>query len=156
MRATDAALHLFLRFVRNVTILAKAIRHLHTSRVIRPCFLVIDHEFPDSISTRKLVLETAKYNVITAYSAKEAVATFRLFPNVSGIVMNEAVTDTDCASLVNELRAIRPNVLMIVTSSRGPTDCVVADHQLNNFDPAALLNLLRKLVPNPLEHYLSE
>jgi response regulator RpfG family c-di-GMP phosphodiesterase len=136
--------------------LAIEVAHLHTSPVIRPCFLVIDHEFPDSISTRKLVLETAKYNVITAYSAKEAVETFRLFPSVSGIVMNEAVTGTDCTSLVNELRAIRSDILLIVTSSRGPTDCVVADHQLNNFDPAALLNLLRKLVPNPLEHYLSE
>jgi DNA-binding response OmpR family regulator len=117
---------------------------------------VIDHEFPDSISTRKLVLETAKYNVITAYSGNEAIDTFRLFPNVSGIVMNEAVTGMDCASLVKELRAIRSDVLLIVTSSRGVTDCVVADHQLDNFDPASLLKLLRRLVPNPLEHYLSE
>jgi response regulator RpfG family c-di-GMP phosphodiesterase len=124
--------------------------------MIRPCFLVIDHEFPDSISTRKLVLETAKYNVITAYSGNEAIDTFRLFPNVSGIVMNEAVTGMDCASLVKELRAIRSDVLLIVTSSRGVTDCVVADHQLDNFDPASLLKLLRRLVPNPLEHYLSE
>jgi len=124
--------------------------------MIRPCFLVIDHEFPDSISTRKLVLETAKYNVITAYSGNEAIDTFRLFPKVSGIVMNEAVTGMDCASLVKELRAIRSDVLLIVTSSRGVTDCVVADHQLDNFDPASLLKLLRRLVPNPLEHYLSE
>jgi DNA-binding response OmpR family regulator len=124
--------------------------------MIRPCFLVIDHEFPDSISTRKLVLETAKYNVLTAYSGREAVEMFRLYPNVSGVVMNEAVTGMDCASLVKELRAIRSDVLLIVTSSRGVTDCVVADHQLDNFDPASLLKLLRKLVPNPLEHYLSE
>jgi CheY-like chemotaxis protein len=117
---------------------------------------VIDHEFPDSISTRKLVLETAKYNVITAYSGREAVETFKLFPNVSGIVMNEAVAGMDCASLVKELRAIRSDVLLIVTSSRGITDCVVADHQLNNFDPASLLRLLRQLVPNPLEHHISE
>jgi response regulator RpfG family c-di-GMP phosphodiesterase len=129
---------------------------MHTNPVIRPCFLVIDHEFPDSISTRKLVLETAKYNVITAYSSTEAVETFKLFPNVSGIVMNEAVTGTDCTALVKELRAIRSDVLMIVTSSRGVTECVIADHQLDNFDPAALLKLLRRLVPNPLEHYLSE
>ena len=125
-------------------------------RVIRPCFLVIDHEFPDSISTRKLVLETAKYNVLTAYSGAEAVETLKLYPNVSGIVMNEAVTGMDCASLVKELRAIRSDVLLIVTSSRGVTDCVMADHQLDNFDPASLLKLLRQLVPNPLEHYLSE
>jgi response regulator RpfG family c-di-GMP phosphodiesterase len=124
--------------------------------MIRPCFLVIDHEFPDSISTRKLVLETAKYNVLTAYSGAEAVEAFKLYPNVSGIVMNEAVTGMDCAALVKELRTIRPDVLLIVTSSRGTTDCVVADHQLDNFDPASLLTLLRKLVPNPLEHYLSE
>jgi DNA-binding response OmpR family regulator len=133
-----------------------AAARLHTSPVIRPCFLVIDHEFPDSISTRKLVLETAKYNVLTAYSGTEAVETFKLYPNVTGIVMNEAVTGTDCASLVKELRAIRSDVLLIVTSSRGVTDCVMADHQLDNFDPAALLKLLRKLAPNPLEHYLSE
>jgi response regulator RpfG family c-di-GMP phosphodiesterase len=131
-------------------------RHLHTNAVIRPCFLVIDHEFPDSISTRKLVLETAKYNVLTAYSGNEAIETFRLFPNVHGIVMNEAVTGMDCAALVKELRAIRPDVLLIVTSSQGISDCVVADHQLDNFDPASLLKLLRRLVPNPLEHYLSE
>jgi CheY-like chemotaxis protein len=129
---------------------------MHTSPVIRPCFLVIDHEFPDSISTRKLVLETAKYNVLTAYSGTEAVETFKLFPNINGIVMNEAVTGMDCASMVKQLRAIRSDVLLIVTSSRGVTDCVVADHQLDNFDPASLLKMLRRLVPNPLEHYLSE
>jgi CheY-like chemotaxis protein len=53
---------------------------------------VVDHEFPDSISTRKLVLETAKYNVSTAYSGREAVETLKLFPNVSGIVMNEGLS----------------------------------------------------------------
>jgi response regulator RpfG family c-di-GMP phosphodiesterase len=122
----------------------------------RPCFLVIDHEFPDSISTRKLVLETAKYNVITAYSGTEAIETFKIYPNVSGIVMNEAVAGMDCSALVKELRTIRSDVLLIVTSSRGTSDCVVADHYLDNFDPASLLKLLRELVPNPLEHYLSE
>ncbi len=79
-----------------------------------------------------------------------------MYPNVTGIVMNEAVTGMDCASLVKELRSIRSDVLLIVTSSRGTTDCVMADHQLDNFDPASLLKLLRELAPNPLEHYISE
>jgi response regulator RpfG family c-di-GMP phosphodiesterase len=137
--------------------LARAKTGVHPKKsMVRPCFIVIDHEFPNSISTRKLVLETAKYNVITAYSDREAVETLKLFPNVSGIVMNEAVTSMDCASLVKELRTIREDVLLIVTSSRGLTDCVVADHQLQNFDPSSLLDLLRRLVPNPLEHYISE
>jgi CheY-like chemotaxis protein len=119
--------------------------------VIRPCFLVIDHEYPRSISTRKLVLETAKYNVITAYSADEAVDTFRHFPNVAGVVMNGSMDGMECASLAKALREIRQEVLLVVTSSRSVIDCDSVDHQLWNFDPAALLELLQRLVPNPLE-----
>lgn len=119
--------------------------------MIRPCFLVIDYEYPDSISSRKLVLETAKYNVITAYSAREGLETFRLFPNVSGVVMHEEVADMDCATLVKELRAIKPDVLLVVTSSHGFAECGAVDHHLNNFNPAELLSLLRRLVPNLLD-----
>ena len=36
--------------------------------MIRPCFLIVDQEYAGSISTRKLVIETAKLNVLTAYS----------------------------------------------------------------------------------------
>ena len=40
--------------------------------MIRPCYLVVDREFSANISTRKLIIETAKFNVITAYSGVEA------------------------------------------------------------------------------------
>jgi len=53
----------------------------------------------------------------------------------------------NCSALVKELRAIRPNVLLIVTSSRGTSELCLADHYLDNFDPASLLKLLRELVP---------
>ena len=119
--------------------------------MIRPCFLVIDHEYPDSISSRKLVLETAKYNVITAYSAAEGVEAFAQYPNVSGVVLNEAVTGMHCVELVQALRAIRADVLLVLTSSAGFVDCGEVNHHLDNFNPAALLELLRRLVPNPLE-----
>ena len=124
---------------------------LDTNNVIRPCFLVIDYEYPDSISSRKLVLETAKYNVITAYSAREALETFRQFPKVAGVVMHEELGDMDCTSLVKELREINPDALLIVTSSRGYAECGPVDHHLDSFNPGELLSLLRKLVPNPLE-----
>ncbi len=58
---------------------------------MRACFLVIDNEYPGNISTRKLLLESAKLNVITAYSADEAVATLKRFPTVDGIVMDAHV-----------------------------------------------------------------
>ncbi len=126
---------------------------LHTCCVIRPCFLVIDNEYPGSISSRKLVLETAKYNVITAYSGGEAIDAFRQFPNVHGVVMNEELDGIDCPSMVKALRAIRKDVLLVLTSSRGGVSCddMEIDHQLGNFDPAALLELLQRLAPNPFE-----
>ena len=39
----------------------------------------MDAEFPGSISSRKLVIETAKFNVITAYSGTEAIETLERF-----------------------------------------------------------------------------
>lgn len=59
----------------------------------RPCFLVVDREHSGSISTRKLVIETAKFNVITAYSSDEAIDTLRRFPAVSGIVLDAGMKD---------------------------------------------------------------
>lgn len=46
----------------------------------RPCFLVIECEYPGNISARKLVIETAKMNVISCYSCAEGIATLRRFP----------------------------------------------------------------------------
>jgi CheY-like chemotaxis protein len=59
--------------------------------VVRPCFLVVDREFPGSISTRKLVIETAKFNVLTAYSGEEAIETLKRFPAIDGIVLDAGV-----------------------------------------------------------------
>ena len=39
----------------------------------RLSFLIIEAEPSDGLSTRKLLLESAKHNVITAYSGKEGV-----------------------------------------------------------------------------------
>ena len=67
--------------------------------VVRPCFLVIDREFPGSISTRKLVIETAKFNVLTAYSAQEAIETLKTFSAVQGVVLDSEVAGMPCERL---------------------------------------------------------
>lgn len=113
----------------------------------RPCFLVIDREFAGSISTRKLVIETAKYNVVTAYSALEAVETLERFPQMDGAVIDAGVNDILCDDLVIRLRAIRPGMPIIALSAPGTQDCTNADHLLESFAPDKLLALLKKIVP---------
>jgi DNA-binding response OmpR family regulator len=113
----------------------------------RPCFLVIDREFPGSISTRKLVIETAKFNVLTAYSGKEALEIFQRFPAVSGVVLDAHLDDVSCAELTGQLKALQPNVPIIVISPPGFEGCLDSDYQIPSFDPASLLETLRNLKP---------
>ena len=115
--------------------------------MVRPCFLVIDREYAGSISTRKLVIETAKLNVITAYSAKEAIETLERFPKVDGVVLDAGVRDMSCCDLIAHIKEFLPALPIITISAPGTHDCPQADHQLESFDPARLLLLLRKLQP---------
>jgi CheY-like chemotaxis protein len=113
----------------------------------RPCFLVIDREFPGSISTRKLVIETAKFNVLTAYSGKEALEVFTRFPAVSGVVLDGGLEDVSCDVLARQIKAAQPKVPIIVIAAPGFAGCPEADYQLDSFDPAKLLEILRGLKP---------
>jgi CheY-like chemotaxis protein len=113
----------------------------------RPCFLVIDREFPGSISTRKLVIETAKFNVLTAYSGSEALDLLRSFPAVSGVVLDGGIEDIPCADLVNRMKSYSPQVPVIVIAAPDFDGCPKADFQLQSFDPAKLLETLRGLKP---------
>jgi CheY-like chemotaxis protein len=115
--------------------------------MIRPCFLVIDREYASSISTRKLVIETAKFNVLTAYSSMEAIETLRRFPQVSGIVIDQGMPDMPCEELIKALREIVPKVPIVLIESPTPRRCDGADHYLQTFDPAAVLTTLQGLEP---------
>ena len=115
--------------------------------MIRPCFLVIDREFPGSISTRKLVIETAKFNVLTAYSGREALGIFKRFPAVDGVVLDGGIEDITPEELTDELKAIQPKIPVIVITVPGFDGCPRADFQLESFSPAKLLEILRGLKP---------
>jgi DNA-binding response OmpR family regulator len=115
--------------------------------MIRPCFLVIDREFPGSISTRKLVIETAKFNVITAYSGQEALDVFTRFPAVTGVVLDGGLDDVSCEEVAAKIKQLQPKVPIIVIAAPGFTGCPQADYQLESFDPAKLLETLRSIKP---------
>ncbi len=115
--------------------------------MLRPCFLVIDREYSSSISTRKLVIETAKLNVITAYSSAEAIETLAKFPAVDGVVMDANLKDMPCSELCRKLRQIHPKLTIIAISGVGRHACDGADYLLESFAPAALLELIKSLDP---------
>ena len=110
--------------------------------MLRPCFLVIDREHSGSISTRKLVIETAKFNVITAYSGAEAVQALAKFPCVDGAVLDVGITDVPCGELIQRLKELQPRLPIIAVGKHG---CYGADHSVESFDPKSLLDLIERL-----------
>ena len=108
---------------------------------------MIDREFPGRISTRKLVIETAKFNVLTAYSGKEALEIFKRFPAVSGIVLDGGLDDVSCSDVALAAKRLQPKIPIIVIAAPGFNGCPEADYQLESFDPAKLLETLRGLKP---------
>jgi|ERR1700683_178805 CheY-like chemotaxis protein len=114
---------------------------------MRACFLVIDNDYPGNISARKLVLESAKLNVITAYSADEAVKTLKRFPNVDGIVMDAWVGNRPCRELIDQLREVQEKIPVITVSANGDDPCGGEEYHVSGFDPKELLETLEKLRP---------
>jgi hypothetical protein len=113
----------------------------------RPCFLVVDPEHASSLSTRKLVLETAKYNVITAYSCAEAEVTLHRFPAIDALVINGSSQDAQALRLLEQLSGM-PQVKLVIVGNgplaQGPrTPDVVVD----NYAPPKLLEALQNLFP---------
>lgn len=115
--------------------------------MIRPCYLVVDRETSSAISTRKLIIETAKFNVITAYSSKEAIETLKKFPAIDGVVTDAGMEDMPCEKLIDGLKAVNDKIPVIVICTPRQATCERADHTLESFDPKLLLALIEKLQP---------
>jgi hypothetical protein len=103
---------------------------------------MIEVEQPEGISTRKLVLETARHNVITAYTKDSGAELLRRFPNVDLAVVHTEIDDSSFRETVKELKAIQGDLPVIGISPRRDPDKDGADHLITSHDPQALLNLL--------------
>jgi len=112
---------------------------------MRPCFLIVDNEYPGSISTRKLVIESAKLNVITAYSFAEALEMLNRFPDVDGVVLDTRLDGRPCSEVVKELKSVRAKVPIVTISPSGHEPCGGEEYHLSNFDPKHLLAALQEI-----------
>lgn len=115
---------------------------------VRPAFLVAEPEPLQSLSVRKLVLETAKFNVLTAHSTEEAIAMFQLFPNVAGAVLVAGDRSIDCGKIAKVIKAMTPKVPVVALLSSNDS-CDSADHRLSPLGPEDLLALLREKFGDP-------
>jgi DNA-binding response OmpR family regulator len=104
--------------------------------------LIIEAEQPEGLSARKLILETSKHNVLTAYNGIEGIRLFRRFPAVDAVVVHVNVADIPFAEVVQQIRGIRADVPVIALSPVGPVQLQGVDYVLPSHQPQALLTLL--------------
>jgi hypothetical protein len=114
----------------------------------RPTLLVAEAEPVEALSVRKLVLETGKFNVLTAHSFREALDLFHLFPNMSAavIVMDRKI---DGENIARSIKSTVDKIPIIALEQRIGGCCSFADHHIPSDDPQALLELTRSLLGDP-------
>ena len=104
--------------------------------------LMIENEHPEGISARKLVVETAKHNVLTAYNHADGIELLQRFPKVDAVLVHALVGNRD--RLIADVLALVPEVPIIVTSPVDDVSYRGATYVLPSHEPGALLALLAK------------
>jgi hypothetical protein len=116
----------------------------------RPTLLVAEVEPGAALSVRKLVLETAKYNVITAHSVDEAVEEFGVAPKLYAALI---VTGDlkNASALPVEVKKKRPEMPTIWVAPHHPGRKKGVDYHVPSHEPQKLVDLCRKLLGDPRE-----
>lgn len=109
---------------------------------MRLIVLMIEIEQPEGLSARKLVLETSKHNVLTAYNGISGIQLFKRFPNVDIVVVHVDVGDLPFDNVVREIRKIRSDIPIIALSPVGDVVLPRVDYVVPSHEPQAILKVL--------------
>ena len=110
--------------------------------------MVVEPEPLQALSVRKLVLESAKFNVLTAHSTVEAIDCLKLFPNIAAAVL-VAEYNIRCDAIAQAIKNDLPQIPVIALSARDGFKCAGADHHLSSYNPEHLVQLVRELLGDP-------
>lgn len=116
---------------------------------MRPTFLLAAPEPAQAISARKLVLETAKFNVITACSSAEMSDTLKRFPHVDAVIVQSQLQEIPFEVMLAEVKKQHPHMVTILLRAAASALSEHADHNVSSHDPEELLFLLRRLFGDP-------
>lgn len=117
----------------------------------RPTVLMAEPDPIQAISVRKLVLETAKFNVLTAHSPEELLESVDLFPAISAIIVSQDES-FDCEKTIAAVQKKLKKKIPIIAIVPGVAQrCEGADYHASSHEPEKLLELARSLLGDPRE-----
>jgi len=113
----------------------------------RPALIIVEPNPGEALSVRKLAVETAKFNVLTAHSAEEGIETLDRFPNADGIVVHGKLPDRD--QVERHAKKNGASVPLIFLQTHNGEYSALADHTVSSHAPDELINLLQSLFGDP-------
>jgi hypothetical protein len=120
-------------------------------RYVRPTMVVIDRAVPGTISSRKLILEVGRFNVLTAYTVEEAYSTAERF-DVDGFVLDHIPGSETADEVCESLKQRYPNkpIFLVTTPDANRWQLPgCADHVVSSADPQKLLDVVIGLFGPP-------
>jgi len=113
--------------------------------------LMIENEQPEGLSARKLVVESAKHNVLTAYNAQEGLDLLQRFPRVDVILVHSDVLSKE-PDLLAKVKAKAPDVPIILASPMGLQDGPEVTYVVDSHHPPDLLKVLAEDLGVPCDN----
>ena len=109
----------------------------------RLSFLIVESEPAQGLSTRKLLLESAKHNVVTAYSSEEGIRMFKRFSNVDAVVIDSDLKGNERLAIA--VKEQNSKIRIVSLCPLEGEEVSWADETVNSHDPAALLKMLEEM-----------
>jgi hypothetical protein len=103
--------------------------------------LMIEEEQPEGLSARKLVVETVKHNVLTAYSGNDGIDLLQRFPAVDAVLVHAAQIEKR-PNLIREVKTLAQEVPIILASPFAMDGLPEVDFVVDSHKPQELLKLL--------------
>ena len=114
---------------------------------VRPTIVVMDHPTEETLSNRKLTLEIGKFNVLTAYTPQELMATADRF-DAHGFVIDITLVSEKTAGICRELKQRYPRK-PVIAIGLDPAESPEADRFVEVGKPDRLLEIACELFGQP-------
>jgi len=101
---------------------------------------MMEEEQPEGLSARKLVVETAKHNVLTAYNLVSGLDLLQRFPNVDMILVHARLLN-EKPDLLAEVRRKCPGKPIILATPFASDQRPEVDYVVDSHKPQELINL---------------
>lgn len=88
----------------------------------RQIVLIVESEQPEGFSARKLIIESLKHNVITAYSSDEAIDLLNRV-KIDVVLVHSGIHGESCEELMDAIRNRFPETTLVALSPGGNEIC---------------------------------